>query len=108
MAPPIAACLFRVAQEALRNALRHAEARQIRVALRLSPQEATLHVEDDGCGFVVPPRLATLARGQHFGLIGLVERVAWVEGQIDIQSTPGKGTTITARVPRYGEEATDA
>jgi len=107
LAPPVAACLFRVAQEALRNALRHARARQIQVTLRLSPQEATLHVEDNGCGFVVPPRLATLGQGQHFGLVGLTERVAWVDGRLDIRSTPDRGTTITAHVPRYSEEATD-
>jgi len=108
LAPLVAACLFRVAQEALRNALRHAGARRIQVALRLTPREATLCVEDDGRGFVVPPRLATLAHDQHFGLVGLAERVAWVEGQLDIRSTPGTGTTITAHVPRYGEGETDA
>jgi len=47
-------CLFRVAQEALRNAIRHAQAQQVTLRLRLSPAEALLIVQDDGCGFCVP------------------------------------------------------
>ena len=103
----VAACLFHVAQEALRNALIHAQAHQIRLTLAISPGATTLRVADDGTGFVVPPRLSSLAQGQHFGLIGLAERVEWAEGKLIIVSTADAGTVLTVQLPRWGEEATD-
>jgi signal transduction histidine kinase len=96
---PVAICLFRVAQEALRNVLKHAAARQVTVSLRLCPGEATLSVRDDGCGFRVPDRLSKLARSNHFGLAGMAERVAWAGGQLTIQSRPGGGTEVRAWIP---------
>jgi signal transduction histidine kinase len=96
---PVAICLFRVAQEALRNVLKHAGARQVTVSLRLCPGEATLSVRDDGCGFRVPDRLSKLARNNHFGLVGMAERVAWAGGQLTILSQPGAGTEVTAWIP---------
>jgi PAS domain S-box-containing protein len=94
----IAHCLFRVVQEALRNALRHARARQIKVCLRLHPGEALLEVRDDGCGFQVPAQLDMLVLDGHFGLVGLAEQVAWVGGQLDVRAQPGAGTSVLARV----------
>jgi PAS domain S-box-containing protein len=107
----VATCLFHVAQEALRNALTHARAGQIRLTLGLDSGTVTVRVADDGTGFVVPPRLAALARGQHFGLIGLAERVEWAGGQLTIASAPGAGTIVTIQLPCWsegvGDEATD-
>jgi signal transduction histidine kinase len=96
---PVAICLFRVTQEALRNVLKHAAARQVTVSLRLRPGEATLSVRDDGCGFRVPDRLSKLARNNHFGMTGMAERVAWAGGQMTVHSQPGAGTEVRAWIP---------
>jgi PAS domain S-box-containing protein len=103
----VATCLFHVAQEALRNALTHARADQIRLTLGLDSGTVTVRVADDGTGFVVPPRLAALARRQHFGLIGLAERVEWAGGQLTIASAPGAGTIVTIQLPCWSEGVDD-
>ena len=94
----VALCLFRSAQEALRNALKHAHAREISVHLHLLGDEAVLNVHDDGCGFQVPARLSELAQADHFGLVGIAERVAWVGGRLTIRSRPAAGTDVVVRV----------
>jgi two-component system NarL family sensor kinase len=99
--------LFRVAQEALRNALKHAQAHHIRLCLRLLADEAMLSVWDDGCGFLVPDRLSELAQADHYGLMGMAERLSWVGGQINIRSRPGTGTEVTVRVPLNGVGSQD-
>lgn len=96
---PAALCLYRVAQEGLRNALRHAQARRIVLRLHVLPNAVTLSVADDGIGFHVPEHLSEFAQHDHFGLIGLAERVSWVGGELHIQSQPGAGTEVTAHVP---------
>jgi signal transduction histidine kinase len=96
---PVAICLFRAAQEALRNALKHAGARRIVVSLQVHTGEATLVIHDDGCGFQVPERLSELARSDRFGLVGIAERVAWAGGRLDIQSQPGQGTELKIWIP---------
>jgi two-component system sensor histidine kinase ComP len=108
----VAICLFRVAQEGLRNALRHAGAGHIYLSLHLPPsfspdaegeqeEGVTLSVCDDGCGFRVPERLSELARSDHFGLVGMAERVGWAGGQLTVNSQPGAGTEVRVWVP-YG------
>jgi PAS domain S-box-containing protein len=96
----VGVCLFRVAQEAIRNVLHHAAARRITISLSLNDDDIELCVEDDGHGFVVPHRLSQLAYGNHFGLIGMSERVATVDGYLSITSEPGHGTTVRVRVGR--------
>jgi PAS domain S-box-containing protein len=96
---PIAFCLFRAAQEALRNALQHAAAQRIVVALSLPPGEAVLSVSDDGRGFQVPAHLSEMARADHFGLVGIAERVAMSGGEFTIRSQPGAGTEVMVRIP---------
>jgi PAS domain S-box-containing protein len=91
--------VFRIVQESVRNALRHAEAREIVVELRMEPSSVTVRVRDDGRGFVVPDRLDNFARSGHFGLVGLVERVEQADGEFTVTSSPGMGTTLTVRVP---------
>lgn len=95
----ISICLYRSAQEALRNAIKHAAAQRIHVILRVQDTEVELVVEDDGCGFFVPARLSGLARRNHFGLIGISERVAWVGGEFRIISHPGSGTAVRIKIP---------
>ncbi|MFL5800502.1 MAG: PAS domain-containing protein [Roseiflexaceae bacterium] len=94
----VAHCLFRAAQEALRNALRHAQARRVALRLRLGPSEALLEVRDDGRGFQVPAQLGMLVLDGHFGLAGLAEQVAWAGGRLDVRAQPGAGTSVTVRM----------
>jgi len=107
--PDTATCLFRVAQEALRNVVRHAEARQARLTLRRDGSRVTLAVADDGRGFDTSPPLQTmlysLAQRDHFGLVNLVERVQAVGGQVSIQSSTGQGTRLRVEAPIVWEDA---
>lgn len=100
------ACLFHVAQEALRNTLKHARANQIRIEERLEDSIVILSIVDDGCGFHIPSRLSELARSGHFGLIGMNEWVNSVGGQCVIRSKPGQGTEVHVTMPLHQREAT--
>lgn len=93
---------FRVAQEALANAVQHARASRIALAVSFGERELTLSVEDDGMGFALPEGPDSLTREGHFGLVGMRERMLLLGGSLDIQSEPGKGTRITARIPIEG------
>jgi two-component system, NarL family, sensor histidine kinase UhpB len=104
---PIALCLFRVAQEALRNAIRHAQAQQVTLHLRITPEQALLAVQDDGCGFRAPVELSIFALADHVGLIGIAERVAGVSGTLEIVTQPGAGTTVRVCVPLESNEKSD-
>ena len=94
-----ALCLFRVAQEALNNIARHAGARSASVTLRPMDGGLLLAVRDDGVGFDPEhPR-----ERMQLGLVSMRERVRLVNGTLDIESAPGRGTTIVAWVPVEGE-----
>lgn len=95
---PIALCLFRVAQEALRNVIGHAHARKVTLRLRLAPNQVQLSVQDDGCGFDMPADLSAFALNDHVGLIGMAERVVGVRGELVIESQPGAGTAVRVSV----------
>ncbi|XVQ11109.1 sensor histidine kinase [Spirillospora sp. CA-255316] len=92
----IEATLLRIAQEALANATRHAGADRVGVTLSYMDDEVTLDVRDDGRGFTRPTR--------GFGLNGMRERAERVLGTLEIESEPGQGTAVSARVPlvRHG------
>ena len=100
--------IYRVSQEAIRNALKHAEASRIHVMLDALDHELLLQVTDDGKGFEVPARLSTFEQEDHFGLIGMDERAAVQGGTLEVESAPGRGTTIRFRVPMgpEGQSAT--
>ncbi len=87
--------VFRIAQEALNNALKHADAAAVTVALDAGPP-VTLTVRDDGAGF--NPRDARI-RTRRLGLTSMRERAAAIGGALDIESAPGAGTTVRLRVP---------
>ena len=90
--------LYRVAQEALTNVARHARANSVSVNILKNANGISMQVHDDGISFQVQPVL--LARGsKRLGLLGMRERVEMVNGHLDIESVPGRGTTITAHVP---------
>jgi len=94
--PPVAAVLYRVAQEAVRNAVRHATPRRVRVVLQQSDGSATLDVLDDGKGFDL--REAEKRR-PGMGLLSMRERVSLLDGELAIRTAPGDGTAISATVP---------
>jgi signal transduction histidine kinase len=96
-----ALCLFRVAQEALRNALRHAQPKHVRVELRAEDEGTNVSVIDDGHGFDVdaPRDHASL------GLASMRERVALLGGRLEIRSRSGQGTHITAWVRSWDNGA---
>jgi signal transduction histidine kinase len=87
---------LRVAQEALHNALRHADATQVDVDLTRRGQGTVLRVTDDGGGF--DPRAVRRA-GRHLGLVSMRDRAGSVGGKLTVDSAPGKGTTIEMEVP---------
>ncbi|MEI5099812.1 GAF domain-containing sensor histidine kinase [Streptomyces sp. PmtG] len=88
--------MLRVAQEALHNALRHADADRVAVILEKHGTGAVLRVTDDGRGF--DPR-ATRRAGRHLGLVSMRDRASGVGGRLTVESEPGKGTTIEMEVP---------
>jgi signal transduction histidine kinase len=88
-------CLFRVAQEALSNAARHAHASAVTVLLSSQNSGLRLAVSDNGSGFD-PERSRDHA---SLGLASMRERVRLLQGELDIESTPGRGTTVVAWVP---------
>lgn len=89
--------VLRIAQEALANVARHARARRADVTLRYPGDGVGLDISDDGVG-LDPDRAS---RG--FGIAGMRSRLAVVGGTLDLQSSPGAGTTVRARVPAGGE-----
>jgi signal transduction histidine kinase len=97
--PEVELAAFRVAQEALANAVQHARASQITLVVAFGDRELILSVEDDGSGFEPPDMPDALTEEGHFGLVGMRERVLLLGGHLDIASRPGNGTRVTARFP---------
>ncbi|WP_175453039.1 sensor histidine kinase [Microbulbifer yueqingensis] len=91
--------IFRLVQEAVNNAIRHACASRIEVRLRYDAQRLILEVEDNGCGFEPVEVWARARRGEHLGLLGMLERVHGVCGEMHFDSSPGSGCRVTAKIP---------
>ena len=94
-----AAQVFRIAQEALQNALRHAEAEHIEVRLEDGGGALVLCVADDGRGFDVNDGAV---RGRRLGLTSMEERAAEIGGRLEIESAAGAGTRVRLEVPHNG------
>jgi PAS domain S-box-containing protein len=93
-APEVEASIYRIAQEGLNNVAKHARARSVNVLLELRGEALALVVEDDGIGF------QPLARGETMmGLAGMRERALAVGGTVELEPTPGGGTTVLACIP---------
>ena len=88
-------CLYKVAQEALRNVVKHSRAQRATVTLERADQHIRLRVEDDGNGF----QLSTLQAAAGLGVASMQERVQLVNGKFSITSEPGKGTQVAAELP---------
>jgi signal transduction histidine kinase len=97
---------FRIIQEAVRNALRHAGARRLHVSVEFGAGELRLTVADDGRGFT-PGELDDLA-ATHLGLLGMRERALLLGGHLKVRSAPGAGTVVHARVPRSSQDVASA
>ena len=101
LSPEVSLCLFRVVQEALTNAARHARARTIRVQLMSNNEDVELTVIDDGIGFDAGER----STGSGLGLRSIEERVRLARGTVTVESRPGQGTTLRVRIPIAAAQA---
>jgi signal transduction histidine kinase len=95
--PDVETVVFRVAQEAIVNVVKHAAAQTVRVKLVYGHRSVRLTVADDGHGFHIDPDLRTYAG--HWGLLGMRERASQLHGQLAVQSAPGRGTKVVLQVP---------
>ncbi|MBZ5496134.1 MAG: hypothetical protein LAP85_06995 [Acidobacteriia bacterium] len=91
-----ASCLYRVMQESLRNAARHARTQRISVSLTGSARDLSLSVRDWGVGF--NPEILRAGRG-GLGIVGMKERARLVNGTLHLHSRPGQGTQVVVRLP---------
>ena len=91
--------LFRIAQEALGNIRKHAEASKAVIRLESGVRKMRMTITDNGKGFEVPKQLSDLASTGKLGLTGMQERAYLLHGTLSIQSEPGKGTTVIVEIP---------
>ncbi|MEK4180387.1 ATP-binding protein [Aeribacillus sp. FSL K6-1121] len=89
--------LFRLVQESVTNALKHAEAKQIDVKFEVRPNQVNVAIKDDGKGFDV--KKVFKEKKESFGLMGMKERVELLNGKMAVHSAPGKGTFIIIQLP---------
>jgi signal transduction histidine kinase/ligand-binding sensor domain-containing protein len=94
--PKVERELLRIAQEALSNVLHHARSAETFVELHYSSDMLMLTIEDKGVGFTVNE---TSGKTGHYGLLGMKERAATIDGTLEVTSDPGRGTKVTLRVP---------
>ncbi len=93
---PVEAELYRIAQEALANVGRHAGATEAKITLRAAPRRVRLSIHDNGHGFT--PQASP---GTRLGIVGMRERAQLLGGWLRVTSAPGRGTTVTASIPRH-------
>jgi PAS domain S-box-containing protein len=94
LTPELETMVYRLAQEALNNVAKHARADRVDIVLERAPENVSLIIEDNGVGFE-----PSEAAGAGLGLIGMRERASLVGAQLQIESTPGRGTTVLVRIP---------
>jgi signal transduction histidine kinase len=99
LSPEAELAVYRIAQAAVSNAVRHGAPSRVRLQLQFGEGGVTLTTEDDGRGFVPPEMPGDLAVQGHFGLVGMYERATRLGGHLSIRSTPGEGTRVVAFVP---------
>jgi signal transduction histidine kinase len=91
--------LYRIAQEALSNVVRHAKASRATLKIIFSEHEIKLEINDNGIGFIMPKSPTDFAPSGHFGLLGMRERCELIGGRLDVQSKVGTGTQISVWLP---------
>lgn len=99
----VATTVFRVVQEALANIIKHSNARQATVSVRLVNGMVRVDVSDDGCG-IESARLRALPPG-HLGLRGMHERATLLGGEFNVASVPGRGTCVVITIPAGGTKS---
>jgi two-component system sensor histidine kinase UhpB len=97
--PVIELTAFRLVQEAVTNILRHARARHVDVAIKVTATELALRISEDGVGFDPFAASERAAGGESLGVLGMQERAALAGGRCEIVSTPGMGSVLLARLP---------
>ena len=100
--PDLEIACFRVVQESITNALRHASARHVSVLIVRRAAAVTLSIKDDGRGFDVSGTLDAAAAQGHLGVVGMRERVRARGGTFQVMSHPGMGTAVTVDLPFTG------
>lgn len=100
--------LFRIGQEAISNAARHAHAANVLLGLDFQDRRITLEVEDDGVGFDLAGVTESAAPRPGWGILGMQERASLLGGTLEIASEPGKGTRVKASIPLKEEGDGDA
>lgn len=98
--PTLQISAFRVVQEALQNAVKHAQADHVRVSLDFTDNDLRIIVRDNGQGFAAPKHPFHLAQQGHYGLLGMKERAELNGGTLQIDSHPDAGTSIIVSLPR--------
>jgi signal transduction histidine kinase len=93
--PDVELALYRITQEGLNNIIQHAQASHASVQLHYYKNGLRLSIKDDGTGFFVPESPAEFAPQGHFGLLGIYERAEMIDARLEIDSSPGEGTTLT-------------
>jgi signal transduction histidine kinase len=96
--------LYRIVQESLSNVCDHSQASEVSVTLRVLPTHIALEVIDDGIGFDVDWTLVDAARRGRIGLLGMVERVRLIGGDLQIQSRPGGPTKLQVKLAHWRPE----
>jgi signal transduction histidine kinase len=99
LSPELETVCFRIAQEALRNVVRHAQADHVQVAVSQAPTGVQMLVRDDGVGFDVAAALARAAAGSSLGLLSMQERATLAAGRLEIVSAPGQGAQVLVEFP---------
>jgi signal transduction histidine kinase len=97
--PDLAIACYRLVQEAVTNAMRHAKASHISVSLQRQDDDLDIRIRDDGTGFDVLAVQSRVSQRQSLGLLGMEERVRLLDGRLVIDSHPGKGTEVRVRIP---------
>ena len=100
LSPDIESHLYRIVQEALNNVSKHAHASHVSVILERRVDETRVIIEDNGSGFELADELMRIKPGS-MGLTGIRERVALIGGDFELESAPGKGTTLFVRIPLH-------
>ena len=101
---PVVICLFRAAQEALNNTVKHAEAKHVKLRLENVQNSVYLRIEDDGRGFEMPEHISDFLQGEHYGLAGVLERVQLMGGHMTLRSQRDIGTELAVSIPVKADE----
>jgi len=105
--PHLETMLFRIAQEAISNILRHANASKVSIRLWIAEEQLWLEIKDDGCGFDIAKTAEAAVDRKQLGLLGIEERVSLVGGAVRIESVEGSGTCLQLHIPLPVEASVD-